>query len=94
MEKIEAKHIIVKGRVQGVGFRYYTRSIGNRLGLKGVVRNLMNGDVEIYVAGEKDKLEKFIQLIKKGPPLSYVVEVKINDISPDTVEYTNFTIGF
>ncbi|CUT02300.1 Acylphosphatase, partial [Candidatus Kryptonium thompsonii] len=45
-------HIIVKGLVQGVGFRWFVQKHANHLGLKGWTRNLSNGDVEIEVEGE------------------------------------------
>ena len=46
-EALRALHIIVKGRVQGVGFRYWTRSLANSLNVKGRVRNLADYSVEI-----------------------------------------------
>ncbi|MCS7180508.1 MAG: acylphosphatase [bacterium] len=59
-------HIYVKGKVQGVGFRWYTERIGNRMELGGWVRNLPDGRVEIVVEGDEKKLDDFIEELKKG----------------------------
>ena len=50
-------HLIFKGRVQGVGFRYTSKMIADRLKLVGSVKNLYNGDVEVYVKGEEVNIE-------------------------------------
>lgn len=57
-------HLIFKGRVQGVGFRYTSKMIADKLKLVGTVKNLSNGDVEVYVKGEETNIEKFIEEIK------------------------------
>jgi acylphosphatase len=57
-------HAIVHGYVQGVGFRYITRDIASRLGVKGNVKNLSDGTVEIYAQGSKEKLNEFLALVK------------------------------
>ena len=59
-------HIIVSGRVQGVFFRDFTRENAIKLGIKGWVRNLLNGDIEIIAEGDKDKLEQLIEAVKIG----------------------------
>lgn len=64
LELIEM-HAIVSGRVQGVGFRWTTHSFARELGLKGTVRNLNNGTVEIIAQGERDKLDKLVSQLKK-----------------------------
>lgn len=62
-------HAIVKGLVQGIGFRAMTRYHAMGLGLKGTVRNLRDGTVEIYAQGSKQRLEELIQKLKEetGP---------------------------
>lgn len=57
-------HAIVKGNVQGIGFRAMTRYYAQGLGLMGTVRNLPNGTVEIYAQGSKEHLEKLIEQLK------------------------------
>ena len=58
-------HAIVKGNVQGVGFRATTRDHAMMLGIKGVVRNLGDGSVEIYAQGSKQHLEELIKKLKE-----------------------------
>ncbi|HJT24208.1 MAG TPA: acylphosphatase [bacterium] len=57
----------VHGRVQGVGFRYFTKRVADDLGLTGWVRNLPDGTVEVYASGEKPTLERFMQSLEVGP---------------------------
>lgn len=59
-------HIYVEGVVQGVGFRWYTQRIGRTLGIKGWVKNLSDGRVEIMAEGEETKLLDFIKNLKEG----------------------------
>jgi acylphosphatase len=60
-EKHLEMHAIIKGRVQGVGFRYTTTHFANKLGLKGTVSNLSDGTVEIYAQGPENRLKTLIQ---------------------------------
>jgi len=70
-------HIFISGRVQGVFFRYYTQERAKSLGLTGWVRNLPDGKVEAVFEGEKEKIEKMIEWMRKGPPLAKVEKVDI-----------------
>ena len=62
-------HVIVYGKVQGVFFRDTTRRIARQMGLKGTVKNLSDGTVEIHAVGEKEKLERLVALLvsQEGP---------------------------
>ena len=71
-------HIIVRGYVQGVGFRYFVCNRATNLGLTGFVRNLYNGDVEIEVEGDRSLIEEFIKEMKAGPRSAHVADVKIH----------------
>jgi acylphosphatase len=62
-------HAIVKGNVQGVGFRALTRYHAMDLGLKGTVKNLHDGTVEIYAQGSRRRLEDLIQKLKSELPM-------------------------
>jgi len=84
-------NIIVKGMVQGVGFRYFVYDKALKFGLNGYTRNLYNGDVEIEVTGERSIVEEFIKEVKTGPRASHVSDVKIKWIQPG-VNYNNFEI--
>jgi acylphosphatase len=75
-----AKQIIVHGRVQGVGFRYFVQHAGNRLGLEGNVRNCADSTVEIVVEGNEKKIAEFIKQVEKGPSLARVQRVDVLDI--------------
>lgn len=70
-------HIFIYGLVQGVFFRQTTEQMANLLGLTGWVRNTQDGRVEVLAEGEKEKIEKLIEWLKKGPPLARVEKVEI-----------------
>ncbi|QSB01725.1 acylphosphatase [Methylomonas sp. BW4-1] len=74
----ECLHIIVKGRVQGVYFRAYTQKQAVKLNVKGFVRNLADGSVEIIGNGHPDDLQKLVAWCHKGPMLAKVSEVIVN----------------
>ena len=65
-------HLFIKGRVQGVFFRAWTREQAVKLGLIGWVKNLDDGRVEIMAEGQQLKLEEFIKLLNNGPKLASV----------------------
>jgi acylphosphatase len=69
--------IFVLGFVQGIGFRYFVKSNTRKLGLKGWVRNLPDGRVEVLAQGEKEVIEKLIKICEKGPFLSEVKSVVV-----------------
>lgn len=54
-------HIIFKGRVQGVGFRFQVKMLADRLGLTGTVRNMYDGSVEVYIQGNENQLMNFFK---------------------------------
>jgi acylphosphatase len=66
----------VTGRVQGVGFRYFTQEVANNLQLSGWVRNDSDGSVECEAQGSTEKLEQFIYNMQQGPCLSRVEKVE------------------
>ena len=75
-------HLIISGRVQGVGFRYRARDIAEGLGLKGWVRNLPDGRVETIAEGEDAPVEEFVKYCRKGPPGAHVSGVEISEKEP------------
>ncbi|GIX40921.1 MAG: acylphosphatase [Leptospiraceae bacterium] len=82
---IVGKKIKVYGRVQGVGFRQYTVYMAEQYNIQGTVRNVSDGTVECFAKGSKENMEKFIQALRKGPPLAKVIDTKIEDISPTLI---------
>ena len=77
-----AANIVVKGLVQGVGFRYFVHVHAAQLGLKGVVKNLFSGEVAIEVEGDRSLIEEFITKVKVGPRHSHVTDVSIEWAEP------------
>jgi acylphosphatase len=69
------QHFLVKGRVQGVGFRWFVHREAAELGLRGWVRNTDDGDVEVLAAGEPDQLKDLLLALGKGSRGSRVDEV-------------------
>jgi len=69
------RHFLVRGRVQGVGFRWFVHREASELGLKGWVRNTDEGDVEVVVAGDAQSLEELSASLKIGPRGSRVDRV-------------------
>jgi acylphosphatase len=69
------QHFLVKGRVQGVGFRWFVHREAAEIGLRGWVRNTDNGDVEVLAAGEPDQLKDLIKALGQGSRGSRVDQV-------------------
>ncbi len=78
MKKIRA---IVSGKVQGVSFRMYTRTQARQLGVRGYVRNLRNGDVEIVAFGEAAKVDALMEWAKSGSPSAVVNNLEVEVIT-------------
>ncbi|HCC36435.1 MAG TPA: acylphosphatase [Treponema sp.] len=76
-----AFHALVSGRVQGVGFRWTCCDQARHLELRGWVRNLPDGDVEVIAEGGGEKLEALLQWLRRGPPGSWVESVRHEEIS-------------
>ena len=76
-------HAIIKGKVQGVGYRYFTQKIASELKLKGWVRNNPDGTVEVWAEGDENTLNMFLDNLRKGPPLSSVEDVKYEFIDKE-----------
>jgi acylphosphatase len=69
------QHFLVKGRVQGVGFRWFVHREAAGIGLRGWVRNTPDGDVEVLAAGEPDQLADLMKALGQGSRGSRVDEV-------------------
>jgi len=67
-----AKHVFYEGRVQGVGFRYTVRQIAKEYEVTGWVRNLVDGRVELLVAGEKEEVEGFLESIGESELAGFI----------------------
>ena len=73
------KHIIISGKVQGVGFRYWLYKAAMRRKIDGWVKNKISGDVEALLIGNDVDINNLIALCKKGPSSSKVTKVKIQN---------------
>ncbi len=73
---MEELHAQVRGRVQGVGFRYFVIQRAVQLGLRGYVRNESDGSVEVVAQGPRPALERLVTLLWQGPSGAYVRDVQ------------------
>ena len=89
MKKIQA---IALGKVQGVGFRMYTQSKAEELGVIGFVQNLDDGTVKIVAAGEDDKVDALINWAKTGSPAAEVDNVQTEVMEYREEEFSDFAI--
>jgi acylphosphatase len=87
-----ARHYRIRGRVQGVGYRYFTRRIALRLGVRGFVRNLPDGDVEVHAEADGEALQEFRFELERGPVSSRVSEI-VETATELTDRYTSFEIN-
>lgn len=83
--------ILIGGKVQGVGFRYFALQKANELQIMGWVRNTRDGKVEIEAEGEPHELEIFLDWLKIGPARAIVRSFSVSEISPNR-NFTNFII--
>ena len=88
---VRAKHYLIRGRVQGVGYRYFAQEVAERLGVKGFVRNLHNGEVEVHAEADEGTLELFRQELERGPRMARVTEVVAGGL-PASGLYSSFLI--
>ncbi len=70
---------IMRGRVQGVSYRAWTKSTADKLGLRGSVRNRSDGSVEAVFSGDAETVERMLTLCRKGPLLARVDEVAVSE---------------
>jgi acylphosphatase len=77
LEVKAAVKITVSGEVQGVGFRYFIARAASELDINGYVKNLYNGNVEIYAEGRKELLDELVNTAKTGPRHSFVKKAEI-----------------
>ncbi|MCC6139653.1 MAG: acylphosphatase [Nitrospira sp.] len=86
-------HILVNGRVQGVGYRAFAARVAAQCKLVGGVRNLDDGRVELDVEGPRETIEALLADLKVGPPAARVAAVAV-EWSPGTNRFTEFHIWY
>jgi acylphosphatase len=80
---VKAQRLVIRGRVQGVGFRDAAVQAAFELGVTGWVRNRREGHVEAQVQGEAAAVERFVIWCRRGPPLARVAEVALFEAEVD-----------
>ena len=90
MEKARL-HAIVKGLVQGVGYRFFVIRRAELLGLTGWVKNLPDGTVEVVAEGDRELLEELVKELRRGPSAAHVTDVIVN-WERYTGEFRNFDV--
>lgn len=89
-KKDVARRWLVRGRVQGVGYRYFAQHAAHSLGLHGYTRNLDDGRVEVYAAGPEERLSQLAGLLHRGPNWADVRGVEEQEAAVQ--EYAGFHI--
>jgi len=82
--------VVVRGRVQGVGFRWFAAQAARDLGLSGWVRNAMDGSVEAAAAGPDDAVAKFLVVLEQGPGRGYVTGLDVDALGDDEASSLHF----
>jgi acylphosphatase len=75
------KHLIVRGRVQGVGFREYLRREAERLNVNGWVRNRDDGTLEAMLYGWPEDVARILKWARRGPPAAHVTAIDVSEAS-------------
>ncbi len=72
-------HLIIRGRVQGVGYRAWAQAMARQHGLSGWVRNRLDGTVEAVIAGPEDAVAAMIEACREGPPAARVDAIEVSE---------------
>jgi acylphosphatase len=80
-----ARRCFVSGRVQGVFYRASTREKAESLGVRGYVRNMPDGQVEVLAVGEPKAVEVLVEWLWRGPPAAHVANVEVQHVDPGTL---------
>ena len=92
---LDTFHAHIFGRVQGVGFRYFTLNTANSLGgITGYVRNEYDGTVEVYAEGKKEILKIFLTHLRTGPSYGHVEDISVEWDSIKTRKFKTFKITY
>jgi acylphosphatase len=86
-KNIGTYNLLLSGRVQGVGFRYFAEARAARYNIKGYVRNIYDNKVEIVCQGESENLDKFILEVKNGPSFCHIKQFDMEEVIDAPVYY-------
>ena len=84
------RHLVITGRVQGVGFRFYMQRKARELGVTGWVRNCPDGRVDTHIEGDEAAVEQLIERLHHGPPAAQVEDVHVWNV--DLFDFEDFEI--
>jgi acylphosphatase len=82
-DPLTRRHVVVNGRVQGVGFRWFASELAASLGLSGWARNREDGSVELEVEGSTGALDEFERRLRTGNPSAKVREIVVVPAAPE-----------
>lgn len=85
--------LVLRGMVQGVGYRYFVLRKAKEFDVTGLVRNIPSGEVEVIAEGKKEEVEKFFQEIKQGPVSAHITSY-VEEWYPFSGLYSDFRIGY
>ena len=77
------KHLVISGKVQGVGFRYWMKNLAINNDISGWVKNKLSGDVEALIIGQEKKVQKLIKQCSIGSSSATIQNIQINDYDQD-----------
>ena len=77
------KYLVISGKVQGVGFRYWIQNLAINNNIVGWVKNKLSGDVEALIMGQEKEVQKLIKQCKIGPSSATIQNIQINDYDQD-----------
>jgi acylphosphatase len=80
------KHLVISGKVQGVGFRYWLQRLAIEKNICGWVKNKTSGNVEALIVGEEKEIQELIKLCEMGPGSAKIDYVQINDYNKDYIK--------
>jgi acylphosphatase len=87
------KHIVITGKVQNVGYRYWLYKEAIKKNISGWVRNKISGEVEVLVIGNDTDINNLIKLCKNGPPLSKVTKIEVQNYPKEFLKKSFNIIG-
>jgi len=85
--------LTLRGRVQGVGYRYFVLRTAREFEVAGLVRNLPSGEVEVIAEGKREEIERFFEEVKKGPASAHVSSF-LEEWFPFSGLYHDFRVGY
>ena len=90
---IRTVKVIIKGQVQGVGFRYFALQEAHEYEVKGYVKNMYDGSVEVIAQGDEPMVARYLTVLKTGPRFGYIQEFLTEEITTDQ-ESNNFRVEY